>query len=478
MKRLTMGSFVFLLLTVLSLAQPPGAEKLYAPGHAIAFAEADALTVPASRQKYCRYLSLHNFPANERVGIARVLNFLLNSFSTNRSMTPAQFVQGCENTLLRFFTDDYEMNPINLDRLAINGSGPEKARVPEPYFSSLAATTEKGEIKLKAIPTEATARLRKLCHTDYPIFRADWFAYFASLAPSYYELTLGVANTEAEFDKIIYADEKTAERARVQTKGVVKFSTVAQKNRTLTRTPTINGTFGGYKWKSHDTLTSVNDRDYMNVLLDEKFDAQEIIANLSNGLQCYFLTDGKGKRLDVAAIDIAADKESRYRDPQVWAARNCIVCHAQGLRDINDRVRGLSQNQISLQVVDPKQARRIADLYFSAGMQEVLEHDRRIYKAAVANATQWPGLAPMTPETVAAAFESLTWDYYDRPLSLPIIAREMGWSTNELEAVLRAAKGIDHTLTGLLSNPPDPVRRDQFEISYGQLSRILAAAKP
>jgi hypothetical protein len=269
----------------------------------------------------------------------------------------------------------------------------------------------------------------------------------------------------------VFGDKAKAEKARAETKGVVVFSSVAQHNRSILRIPTISGIFGGYYWFSHDTAAAVNDRDYINVLRNELFDAQEIIASLPNGLQGYFLTDGKGKRIDVADINVALDKESKYKDPQVWAARNCISCHTQGLRDINDEVR-----KMKLDIVDQKEARRIVDLYFAVGMKEVLSHDQALYKLAIAKATRWENLPPLTPEATATTFEKMTRDYIDQPVTLAMAARELGYREDQVRNVLNNSVGIDHTLKAMLAG--GVARRDQFEVSIGQLERLMGAAKP
>jgi hypothetical protein len=502
-------SWLILVLTGVTLA----AEPVYTPASSVVFALADARTVPASRQPYLRYLSAYQAIAAERPDYASCVSFLVNSLSRERTITRPLVVPGSDGTVIRVLLDDYQLSPAAWDKLIATGSGPLASQTPEPYFqtriASLVETFEDREVpktrqiayrdaygrpgyreerytaleRVKTgtkptialatapwVPTNEMAALVALTQSQTPIVRADWLITFASWAPGYYSL-LGLGSSTKDFERLVFADEKLAAKARAQVKGAVTFSGVALHNRTLNRIPTVSGVLGGYYWESHDANKSIDGADFINVLLDEKFDATEIIASLPNGLQAYFLADGQWKRLDVAAAEIAQDHETLLQDHQVWAARNCITCHARGIRPIQDEVRGLSRDKIALLVADPKQARRIADLYFSADLTQVVKHDQALFVAAVRAANG------LSPEANGALFERIVQGYLDAPLNAQKIAAEAGVTEEQLLAVLRNAAGVDHVLTGLMQSPPRPVRRDHFERAFGQLQVLLGGKR-
>ena len=204
---------------------------------------------------------------------------------------------------------------------------------------------------------DRSSRVRRLItktQSQSPIMRAHWFVN-ALLPPFYYNF-LRIGTKAKDFENLIFTDEKLAKKARGQDKAVVVQSLVARNNRTLTRSPTFTN---GYYWVSHDSLTSVDDRQYVQNILDEKFDATEDIGSLPNGLQAYFLTDGQGNTLDSANPDIAIDNESI--DRIVRNGRSCIICHAVGIKSINDEVRSLTKKlqnreQVKLLIADKNDA--------------------------------------------------------------------------------------------------------------------------
>jgi hypothetical protein len=320
----------------------------------------------------------------------------------------------------------------------------------------------------------AIDNLVAVTQTQNPIVRGDWFLAYASWATTiknqavgYYDL-LGLGNTLADIEKQFFASEKDAARARSNLQGNVVFSSVALHNRALVRLPSIATPLGGYFWFSHDTAKSIDDRDYCNVLLNQKFDATEDIFSLFNGLQGYAVTNGVGARLDLAVAGIAIDSETPLADRQVYSARNCISCHSRGMRPIQDEVRHLARKDIGLLVADPDQAAQIFDLYFSVDLDPILKHDMATYEVAVRQTND------LSPLANGKQFEKFIWTYLDQPLDAKAIAREAGVIEAVLMAKLSRALNVDHTLTGLLQTPPRPVRRDQFEVVFAELQMILA----
>lgn len=498
-------------------AQPPlapadAAATIWTPYDSVRFAWSDADTVAkqsAQRASYRRYLSLYHLPPSQRAGYAKACSFLLNSLSREKAITVPGFVPDSEQTVIAFQLDDYQIDPEIWDKLAAKGSGPADSAQPDPYFQARFVKVEEEyewygtpdgyggyrdkykkytgkkiqHVELGPAPWllfdggVAWKGLTAATKTDHPILRADWFLAMASWAPLYYDF-LGLGKTSKDFEALVFADEELARKAHAQVKGVVTFSPVALHNRTLTRTPTLGRAVGGYYWESHDTNKSIADRDYINVLLDEKFDATEVIATLRNGLQAYFLTDANGNRLDVAVAGIAQDHETGLQDHQVFSGRNCMTCHAKGIRPIDDEVRALAdmRKQLTLLVADGdehqrQRARRIQDLYFTDDLDEAVKLDQAFFEAAIQKATGTSGAVN------GAFFARAIIGYLDQPVTPELMAAETGVPLAQLDDILKRAIGIDHTLVGAIPRPPRPARRDQWEQSFAQIQDLILRDK-
>lgn len=494
-------------------AQPP--EILYTADSSIKFAVGDLLTLPPEDQKYMRYFSLYNIPKAKRREYAATFSFVCNSLSTRRKIYIPEFVGASDETVIRVDIRWYDWKPESLEKLGLKGSGIRP--FPEPYFHYVVdkPITEKVKVKKKIVEKipwrnehgqqyqrdgkllfkevekeveveELVANKREYCPeiapwldpvankalytkccTSFPMYRLDWFISNVIVPPVYYDL-LGLGKNIKDFEKLVFADEDLAKKAHAQDKAVVIASIVARNNRTLIRSPTFTG---GYIWSSNDSLKSVDDRDYTKFILDNKFDATEDIASLPNGLQVYFLTDGRGNRLDAADPNIAIDNTAV--DRIVRTGRSCMVCHADGIRPINDEIRSLTRKlqdprQVQLLITRKEDAFRIDDL-FSSDLDEQIIKDQNYYRAAVAKATG------LQSEVVAKSLNEIYTNYIERLLTIEDVSREMGINVNGLDAYIKASK--DNVILGLLKTPNRPVRRDQWETCFGRFEILIGARK-
>lgn len=497
-----------------SLNAPPP-ETIYGPNSAVIFATGDMLTIPKEMQPYIRYISLYNIPRDKRKSYAAALSFVCNSLSTRRRMYIPEFVGASDETLIRINISDYEWTPEAWEKLGLNGSGVHPQ--PEPYFHmfedvpvfekvKVKRTVDKtskvftnqydqrGQPIYKDVVTkveetveETVSNKRKFvvrnnvpwvdgigmntlmtctC-SDFPIYRCDWFISNVIVPPAYYNF-LKLGEKAEDFDKLIFADEKLAEKARSQDKAVVITSMVARNNRTLNRSPTFTG---GYVWRSHDSLKSTDDRNYVQFLLSEKFDATEDIGTLPNGLQAYFLTDGQGKRIDFANPDIAIDNGAV--DRLVRTGRSCMICHADGIRPINDEVRSLTNKlknprELKLLVTRKEDFYRIEDL-FGSDLDKQIVADQNLYRDAVSRASG------LQSEVVARLISEIYNNYIENLLTQEEISRDIGVEFNQLDGYIKASK--DNLVLGLLRNPIRPIRRDQWEHSFQRFMILIMARK-
>jgi len=515
-------------------------EVLYTPDTSVKFALADLASIDPSIQPYIRYLSLYNVPKVHRQKIGETVSFVINSLSTRRQIYIPVFVGGSDSTVIRLNLKDYNIDPKQWDKLGKEGSGVRPFPDPyfhillsetncnfmdkngikytKPGGNKTTTKTEKKKVQKKVerqkqvftgyydqlrrpiyetktvtetieveeeVPVQevvaggaiftqapwldpvAIAQLITLANSECPILRADWFIVNATVPPAYYNF-LGLGKKEKDFENLVFANEELAKKARSQFKAVVVQSMVARNNRTLVRSPTFTN---GYYWASHDVLNSVNEKNFLVNFLNEKFDASEIIGTLPNGLQAYFVSDGKGNRLDFANPDVAIDNTAV--DRIVRTGRSCMICHAEGIKPIEDNIRLLNRKLTSLEsvrlmVTDEEQAYQVVDL-FGSDLDKQIVKDQQIYHDAI-------GLTNGLHAPDNGKQFGIIWDAYQEwNLTKEVICRECVCTPQQLEQYIRLSN--DPVILGLIKLPIRPVRRDQFEQSYGSFMLLIQVAR-
>ncbi len=170
---------------------------------------------------------------------------------------------------------------------------------------------------------------------ELPFVRADWFIATASLPPLYHEI-LDLPKTDKELETRLEVDVseniKNAPGVRVWRAGFSE-SGVSVNNRIVER---HKSRYGAY-WKSYDFAGNVGTQNIFTHPLDFTHDGGEIIFNLPNGLQAYYLTTATGERLDEAPINIVSNAGAR--DPVVRNGLSCMGCHTEGMKTFEDQVR-------------------------------------------------------------------------------------------------------------------------------------------
>lgn len=480
-------------------AAAPKEHPSVTPRDTVTLSLADATVVAAAGDphvpvEYVRYLSLHNYPSELRLKLKQTLNFTLNSLSKKRRIKRAAALPGNvpDPWLVRVNLLDYDIDPKDWDKLFDQGSG--AVPIPESFYHVtllyenkkiqaaapwLLTTQEAKLLAAKAIKEEDTAigRLIKLTNTRNPIGRADWFVYYAWVAPAYYELlglpvvrgaNINVALTAKlhDFFKVGRVDLDLAKASLVA--GISDTKIVTLHNRVLQRYATVNGYTGGYMWISNDTDKGIDQFDYMLQLFTfdtPKVQAKEVILTLLNTLQAYALVNGDDVLINLAAANIAqhSNKEpTRLQDKQVYSGRNCVYCHREGIYPIKDNVRLLANKQIGLLIVDKAHGKTkttaerwawqsLSDKIYDAfdpSVENVVLHDQAIYTSAVAACNG------LLPGANAAQLEMFHWTYYDSAYTIERVAWDAGWPVAMVEAALRTGINLDYTLTGLLQVPP------------------------
>jgi len=294
-----------------------------------------------------------------------------------------------------------------------------------------------------------------------PYLRSDWFVSTVTQPPLYedfLQLPFDVVTLENQLgvDTTGNLQAGLAKRAGMTVSGVSRNNRVVERH---------DAPIGAY-WKSIDTATSKGRQNMFLDPLNIEAAGGEIIFNLPNGLQGYFLAQANGRRVSEAPTNIVTDKFAE--DKIVRNGLACIRCHDQGMKDFVDNVRPAVEklpaspgfNKVDVLTLYPKQS----------DMDQLLEADRALFLSAMAKVLGQPQKRePLIP---------VSHRYLDEPLSLGIVAGELGLNrTNELSVLFRAPQLVRLGLASL-GVTGGVARRDMWEDSFHQVVQDLGIGIP
>ena len=228
----------------------------------------------------------------------------------------------------------------------------------------------------QARPSTKLESLRQTMNCEVPYVYVDWFLATAVLPPLYHDI-LSLPETDRELERALEVDVQrnlqSAPGRRVWRAGT-NNSGVSNHNRVVER---HTSRYGAY-WKSYDFAGSVGTQNIFTHPLSFEQDGGEVIFNLPNGLQAYYISDGVGNRIDVAPTEIVSNPAAS--DPAVHNGLSCIGCHTEGMKTFEDEVREAIKQTRTPQF-DKAHALR---LYVEQGtMDRLLDEDTKRYKAAL-----------------------------------------------------------------------------------------------
>ena len=273
---------------------------------------------------FARYFTLtHLYNAGETpealFAYQRALSKLVNSLSWGRKVTNPQPIDS-EETIFYIDLRDYEWE-IGTNRWTL-------IEAEYPYEIEFNAPTE-------TALREKLTNLREEMNCEVPFVHVDWFLATASLPPLYHDI-LNLPETDRELETDLDVDVvenlRNAAGKRVWRAGF-NNSGVSNHNRVVER---HESRYGAY-WKSYDFAGSVGTQNIFTHPLSFEHDGGEIVFNLPNGLQAYYLADAGGNRLDEAPIKIVRNPAAS--DPTVRNGLSCIGCHTEGMKSFEDQVR-------------------------------------------------------------------------------------------------------------------------------------------
>ena len=270
---------------------------------------------------FTRYFTMtHLYNAGESAealhAYQRALSKLVNSLSWGREVIKPQPIDP-EETIFYIDLRDYEWE-IGTNRWTL-------IEQVYPYRIAFDAPTE---TSLR----EKLANLREAMECEVPFVHVDWFIASTSLPPLYHDI-LDLPETdralEARLEVNVVENLRNAAGRRVWRAGF-NNSGVSNHNRVVER---HTSRYGAY-WKSYDFAGSAGTQHVFTHPLSFTHDGGEIIFNLPNGLQAYYLVDAGGNRLDAAPIDIVRNPAAS--DPTVRNGLSCIGCHTEGMKTFRE----------------------------------------------------------------------------------------------------------------------------------------------
>ncbi len=340
--------------------------------------ETHLMSLSSFDRAFARYFTLtHLYNAGASVQILqeyrKALYKLVNSLSWGSSVTNPQPID-TRGTIFYIDLRHYEWD-VN--------DGWAKIEAEYPYHISFDAPTQ------TALKAQLT-RLQGEMNADIPSVHVDWFVAQASLPPLYHDL-LSLPLTDRELETRLEVDVlrnlQNAPGVRVWRAGT-NNSGVSNNNRVIER---HTSRYGAY-WKSYDFAGSVGTQNIFTHPLSFTHDGGEVVFNLPNGLQGYYITNASGFRLDDAPINIVSNPAAS--DPTVRNGLSCLGCHTEGVKTFEDEVRTVIESNAT-PAYDKAQALR---LYVAQSeMDALLQEDTDRYRQALeATGGELGGIEPIS----------------------------------------------------------------------------------
>ena len=391
-------------------------------------------------RSFARYFTMtHLYNAGETIealhAYQRALSKLVNSLSWGRTIKVPQPIDPKE-TIFYIDLRDYEWEiGTNRWRL-IETEYPYKIEFNAPTQTSL---------------REQLTNLREAMDCEVPFIHVDWFLATASLPPLYHDI-LGFPETDRELEERLEVNVienlRNAPGKRVWRAGF-SDSGVSNNNRVVER---HLSRYGAY-WKSYDFAGSVDTQNIFTHPLSFTHDGGEIVFNLPNGLQAYYLADAGGRRLDAAPINIVSNPAAS--DPTVRNGLSCIGCHTEGMKTFEDQVRGVVEKNPN----PPFDKARALQLYTEqTAMAVLVAEDTDRYKQALeATGGVFGGIEPVLRFHEA----------FQRPLDVAHAAAAVGLETETFLQEIRENAGLRNL--GLLVLETGTVKRDTWTSKFGEI---------
>ena len=403
--------------------------------------EIHLMSLPPFDRAYARYFTMtHLYNAGESEGILQEyrkgLYKLVNSLSWGVTVTNPTPID-TQGTIFYIDLRHYEWD--------VNNAWTQ-IETEYPYHISFDAPEQS---TLKAQLT----RLQGEMQADIPAIHVDWFVAQASLPPLYHDL-LSLPLTDRELETRLEVDVirniQNAPGVRVWRAGT-NNSGVSNNNRVIER---HTSRYGAY-WKSYDFAGSVGTQNIFTHPLSFTHDGGEVIFNLPNGLQAYYVTNASGFRLDDAPINIVSNPAAS--DPTVRNGLSCFGCHTEGMKTFADEVRSVIESNTA-PAYDKEQALR---LYVEQSeMDALLQDDTDKYKQAL----EATGGAFGDIEPISRFHEA-----YQGTVDAVYAAAVVGLETEAFLEKIRENIGLQNIGLLVLDSPNGSMKRDAWTDGFDDI---------
>ena len=419
-------------------APPTTDRRFISPGEILNTIETHLMSLAPFDRTFARYFTMtHLYNAGEPPGILQEyrkgLNKLVNSLSWGITVTKPQPIDPQE-TIFYIDLRHYEWD--------VNNAWTQ-IEAQYPYHIVFDAPTQ------TALKVQLT-RLQREMKADVPAIHVDWFIAQASLPPLYHDL-LSLPLTDRELETRLEVDVlrnlQNAPGVRVWRAGT-NNSGVSNNNRVIER---HTSRYGAY-WKSYDFAGSVGTQNIFTHPLSFTHDGGEVIFNLPNGLQAYYVTNASGFRLDEAPINIVSNPAAS--DPTVRNGLSCFGCHTEGMKTFEDEVRSVIESNTAPSY-DRAQALR---LYVAqSAMDALLQEDTDRYRVALeATSGEFGDIEPI----------SRFHEEYQRTVDASYAAAVVGLETEAFLEQIRENIGLQNLGLLVLDSPNGSIKRDAWTSSF------------
>jgi mono/diheme cytochrome c family protein len=295
--------------------------------------------------------------------------------------------------------------------------------------------------------------------------RGDWFVNTASRPPLYEDL-LQLPFTFQGLQKQLDVDvEDNLKNARLK-RAAFTLSGVSRNNRSVER---HEPNYSAYLWVSYDYKSNKGTDNIFGDPIHLNPTGGEMIFNLPNGLQGYYVANGKGTRLEVAPTEIVTDPDAS--DKAVHNGLACMRCHSNpGMKTFRDDVRPLlDQLTGSPAAFDRQDALRVYPR--QAEMESAVRHDAGIFDRAVKK------LFAAKPPNIHYVLDTVSSRFLDKEINVRVAAEELGVANPaQIEKAFQNQRLASAGLAQLASG--GAVRRDNWEDSYDQVAEEFSRGIP
>ena len=398
-------------------------------------------SLPAFDRAFARYFSLtHLYNAGEtREALSAyqiALSKLVNSLSWGHQVIKPEPID-TQETLFYIDLRHYEWD--------VQDAWTQIENV-YPYHIPLAAPTQ-------TALREKLSTLQQKLNCEVPFVHVDWFLATASLPPLYHDI-LGLPQTdsalEARLEVDVVRNLRNAPGVRVWRAGF-NDSGVSNHNRVVER---HTSRYGAY-WKSYDFAGSADRQNIFTRPLSFQHDGGEIVFNLPNGLQGYYISDAGGNRIDVAPTDIVSNPAAS--DPAVRNGLSCIGCHTEGMKTFADAVRAAVERAVN----PPYNKEQALRLYVAQEQMDALvaEDTERYREALEAAGGVFGGIEPV----------QRFYEVFQGPVDASHAAAAVGLETDVFLSKVGESARLQNLGLLSLEGEDGNIKRDAWTEQFGEI---------